>query len=408
MNQGHTVAVPQPADTTRPMILPGSTIGMLGGGQLGRMFALSAAALGYRVVSASDHEESPASAVSHGSLHGDLSDPRLLAQLAQASEVVTLEFENIPLAAVEQLASRVPVRPSADVLRVAQDRALEKQTLAGCGLPVTPFQLVGGHQDLQEAMRRLGQPVVLKTTRDGYDGKGQWKIRGRDDLQRLLDTPAEAGGLDFDKPLIAEQWIDFEREVSVIVARSRSSLDGPWEVAVYPVFENQHANHILELSRCPARITEATEQAGRQMAIAAAEALGLCGLLCIEFFVMPGGDLIINEIAPRPHNSGHLTIEACQTSQFEQQVRAVCGLPLGDPSLIVPAAAMVNVLGQAWTDGPPDWAGILRIPGAHLHLYDKRHAKPGRKMGHVTLIGPADALSPRIARVKAFLNAGNR
>lgn len=380
-------------------ISPGGVIGMLGGGQLGRMFAIAAAQLGYRVVVLADHPQAPAAAVAHGSLVGELTDHRLLDQLAQQCDVVTLEFENIPVDSVRYLAQRVGVFPSAEVLRVAQDRGIEKQTLADAGLRVTPFRLVSGLDDAVAALDQLGQPIVLKTTRDGYDGKGQWKIESRAALDRLASGSAQRGGIDFGRPLIAEAWVHYQKEVSVIVARG---ADG--ETAVYPVFENRHRNHILDVTTCPADISAAVAQRATEMAIGAAEAISLIGLICIEYFLGADGGLMINEIAPRPHNSGHLSIEACHTSQFEQQLRAVCGLPLGSTDLIFPAAAMLNVMGDRWQNGqPPDWTPVLQTAGAHLHLYDKGEAKVGRKMGHITLTGPAcdpGELSDRLLRAQ--------
>lgn len=385
----------------QPAILPGSVIGMLGGGQLGRMFAIAATSLGYRVVVLNDHLDCPAATVAHETIAGDLTDPATLDRLADRCDVVTLEFENIPVVAVDRLARSVDVFPSAGVLRVAQDRGIEKRTLVEAGLPVTDFRLVASLTDAEAALASLGQPIVLKTTRDGYDGKGQWKI---DSLAALHDwhrRGLEQNGLRFDRPLIAEAWVRYEKEVSVIVARNCRGQRQ--EVAVYPVFENHHRDHILDITHCPAAISCDTESEARRMAIAAAEAIDLVGLICIEFFVLPGGKLLINEIAPRPHNSGHLTIDACHTSQFEQQVRAVCGLPLGHTGLVVPAAAMVNVMGEMWHHGEPDWASLLEIEDTHLHLYDKGTAKKGRKMGHVTLTGERETIDQRLQQVQAIL-----
>jgi len=366
-------------------IAPGGVIGMLGGGQLGRMFAIAAAQLGYRVVVLADHPHSPAVAVADQAIIGDLNDRSLLDQLAQQCDVVTLEFENIPVESVRHLAQHVGVYPSADVLRIAQDRGIEKQTLRDAGLPVTPFRMVSCYSDAASALGELGEPIVLKTTRDGYDGKGQWKISSPAALDQWAARPLEQGGLDFERPLIAEAWVHYQREISVIIARGHNG-----ETAVYPVFENRHRNHILDVTICPAEISDQLKQRAAAMAVQAAEAIELVGLICIEFFLDQHDELMINEIAPRPHNSGHLTIEACHTSQFEQQLRAVCGLPLGSTDLLFPHAAMVNVMGDSWREGqPPDWTPILQLPGAHLHLYDKGEAKVGRKMGHITLTGAA-------------------
>ncbi len=400
---------PTPVAVPPPMVLPGNTIGMLGGGQLGRMFALAAAQLGYRMVVLGDTADCPAGSVSNQALIGPANSRPLLDQLARLCDVVTLEFENIPVDAVEYLTERVGVYPQANVLRIAQDRGIEKQTLSDAGLPVTPFHLVHCPVDLEDAKHKLGFPLVVKTTRDGYDGKGQWKIESAADFRAWIDQAAPSRTSRFDRPLIAEAWISYQKEISVIIARGAAPIDGDpissFPVAVFPVFENQHRHHILDVTTCPASLDPAIAQQAKAMAIRAAEALGLFGLICIEFFVDARGELLINEIAPRPHNSGHLTIEACQTSQFEQQLRSVCGLPLGNTELIVPAAAMVNVMGQAWRDGTPDWYALLQIPGSHLHLYDKHDAQPGRKMGHVTLVGEPEELPPRIRAVQRILGS---
>ena len=356
------------------VVPPGGTIGMLGGGQLGRMFALSAAQLGYRVVVFSNQAECPASEVAYRTIVGDLSDHERLDELAGSCDVVTLEFENLPVDAVSYLASRVPVYPSPEVLRIAQDRRFEKQTFADAGLAVTPFRVVNNHDDLGRAARELGLPMVLKTARDGYDGKGQWKI-AEADAQRLSQFV-------IDRPMIAEAWITHQRELSVVIARAH---DG--QVAVYPAFENEHRNHILDVTTCPADVSRETLEQATQLAIAAAETISLIGLMCVEMFQAPDGHLMINEVAPRPHNSAHLTIEACATSQFEQQVRVVTGMPLGDTSLLFPVAAMVNLMGELWSDKEPSWSKVLADPKLHLHLYGKRHAATGRKMGHITSTG---------------------
>ncbi len=355
-------------------ILPGATIGMLGGGQLGRMFALAAAQLGYRVTVYCDDADSPAATVAAETVVGSLGDHDKLREFASRCDVVTLEFENLDVEAVSYLDSLVPVYPKPHVLRIAQDRRFEKQTFADAGLKVTPFRVVMNHEDLRRAIADLGLPVVLKTARDGYDGKGQWKLTSQDE--------ATLGQLVIDRPMIAEAWITHQREVSVVVARGQ---DG--HVVSYPVFENIHRNHILDVTTCPASISATEEAAARALAIAAAEAIDLVGLMCVELFQATNGTFMINEVAPRPHNSGHLTIEACHTSQFEQQLRVVCGLPLGDTALRCSAAAMVNLMGDLWQQGEPDWAQLLAEPGFHLHLYDKDQAAVGRKMGHLTALG---------------------
>ncbi len=356
------------------VILPGGTIGMLGGGQLGRMFAAAASQLGYRVVVLADREDCPAAAVAWKTIVGELADRTLLDKFARHCDVVTMEFENLSVDAVRYLATLVPVYPDPEVLRISQDRRYEKQKFFDAGLAVTPFHVVNNHDDLSNAAAELGLPLVLKTARDGYDGKGQWKI-----------GPSEASDLTqfvIDRPMIAEAWITYQREISVLIARSAAG-----DVAVYRPLENQHHNHILDVTLCPARISTRVESAAIRLAIAAADTISLVGLMCVEMFQDEQDRLMINEVAPRPHNSGHLTIEACHTSQFQQQVRVVCGLPLGDPALRVPAAAMVNLMGELWDGGEPNWAAALATPGVNLHLYDKGVAAKGRKMGHLTATG---------------------
>lgn len=380
-----------PSATTEVNVAPGGTIGMLGGGQLGRMFAMAAAQLGYRVIVFSDKANCPAATVAYQTIVGELTDRDRIDELAAQCDVVTLEFENLPVDAVRYLASRVPVYPTPEVLRIAQDRRLEKQTFLDAGLAVTPFQVVNDQSDLEAAIDRLGLPVVLKTARDGYDGKGQWKI-GESEAKDLSQFP-------IDRPMIAEAWITHQREISVIVARSQHG-----EIAVYPAFENDHRDHILDVTVCPARITPTIQAEATKLAIAAAEAISLVGLMCVEMFQGVDDHLMINEVAPRPHNSAHLTIEACHTSQFEQQVRVVCGMPLGDTSLRVPAAAMVNLMGDLWSDGEPDWSRALSAHGLHLHLYDKGHAAKGRKMGHLTATGnDASEIAKRLITIRDSL-----
>lgn len=378
--------------TTVPgKVMPGRTIGMLGGGQLGRMFAMAAAQLGYRVIVFSDKANCPAATVAYQTIVGELTDHDRIDEFAAQCDIVTLEFENLPTEAVQYISTRVPVYPKPEVLRIAQDRRWEKQTFADAGLPVTPFRVVNNHADLRLAIEELGLPVVLKTARDGYDGKGQWKIGEAEssDLSQFI----------IERPMIAEAWITHQRELSVIVARTAKS-----QIAVYPAFENEHRNHILDVTICPAKVSPTIQLEATNLAIAAAEAISLVGLMCVEMFQGKDDHLMINEVAPRPHNSAHLTIEACHTSQFEQQVRVVCGLPLGDTSLRVPAAAMVNLMGELWNDGEPDWSRVLSDPGLHLHLYDKGRAAPGRKMGHITATGTdAREIAKRLVAVRDLL-----
>lgn len=374
MKQGATTAAATAAK--HPPVLPGQTIGMLGGGQLGRMFAIVARRMGYRVVVLTDHDHDPAAQVSDEVICGPFSAENL-DQLAAQCDVVTLEFENIPDQAVRRIADAVPTHPSAHVLATAQDRSVEKTTLAGFGLPVTPFRTISdlsstqGQQEWADAVEAFGYSLIVKVARSGYDGKGQQRIDRPDQAAAALATFTN-------ERVVVEQCIDFEREISAIVARN---ADG--QSAVFPLFENRHANHILDVTTCPASISGETAEAAHTIAMTVAEKLDLVGILCVEMFVQPNGDVLINEIAPRPHNSGHLTIEATGVSQFEQQLRAVCGLPLGDTRLRCPAA-MANLLGDLWQEGTPAFDRALTVPGVTLHLYGKADARRRRKMGHLT------------------------
>ncbi|MGB7343890.1 MAG: 5-(carboxyamino)imidazole ribonucleotide synthase [Pirellulaceae bacterium] len=354
-------------------ILPPATIGMVGGGQLGRMFAIAAASMGYEVVVFCHAENEPAAQVAHRCVFGRLDDKDAVLRFAQQCDVITLEFENLAAEMIALCSEYAPTYPSAKVLSTAQDRLIEKTTLCDAGLPVTPFAEVHDTDSLISASKKLGWPMIVKTARSGYDGKGQQRVKSADDAATVSWDSAESW--------IAEKCIAFDREVSVIVART---VDG--RTQCFPVFENDHCNHILDITTVPASVSPELERRGRAVAISVAEALDVVGLICVEMFVMDDGDLMINEVAPRPHNSGHLSIEGMETSQFQQHVRAVCGLTLGSTELIGGGAAMANLLGDLWNeDGtPPNWNAALSVPGVHLHLYGKQTAKPGRKMGHLT------------------------
>lgn len=369
---------------------PGAALGMLGGGQLGRMFALMAQAMGYRVVVFDREPNSPASQVANHTVLADFEDRGALDEFAALCDVVTLEWENIPTSAVRRVAETTPVYPSADVLQVAQDRRREKQTLADFGLPVTPFAPVESFEDAKQAAAEFGYPIVLKTSRSGYDGKGQRLVRAAEELAAACESFAG-------ESLVAEQWIPHQRELSVIVARNFQG-----EMAVYPLLENRHEHHILDLSICPADGLERYQEPAERIARVAAESLGVVGLLCVELFQTVDGQLLINEIAPRPHNSGHLTIEAAVTSQFEQHVRAVCGLALGATTVNRPAA-MVNLLGDLWQPTTPAFENVFAVPETHLHLYGKASARAGRKMGHITAL--ADTPEEAIERAKSARNS---
>jgi 5-(carboxyamino)imidazole ribonucleotide synthase len=371
--------------TVHDMIPPGSTIGILGGGQLGRMAAIAARRLGYRVHVLAPDAASPAAQVADVCIEAEYEDPDAMRRLAQNVDVLTYEFENLCADAVAVAEQHVPVRPSGRVLRVAQHRRVEKETLQNAGLPVTPFLPVHSADELHSALQHLGPAAVLKTARSGYDGKGQVRIRDIAEHRQAWDS------LKTDEA-ICEAWIPFEREVSVVVGRG---LRG--DMTTYGPIENTHANHILDTSVLPANLPADLLVEAVAIARRVAETLDLVGVICVEYFVTREGRLLINEIAPRPHNSGHLTIEACPTSQFEQQIRAICGLPLGDARPSRPAA-MANLLGDLWSAGEPDWAALLRVPGVNLHLYGKDTPRPGRKMGHITAVADDPATALRLVR----------
>lgn len=345
---------------------------MVGGGQLGRMFAIAAMQMGYDVVVFCGSLDEPAAQVATRAVTGDLLDREVVSKFASQCDVITLEFENIPACTIQWCSEFAATYPSHHVLATAQDRLVEKTTLRNAGLAVTPFARVESASDVATFAEQHQWPVILKTARSGYDGKGQYKLNSASD--------AEAVPWDEADEWIAEQCIAFDREASVIVARSSQS-----EIKCFPTFENDHHNHILDVSFCPSTLSNAQQQLANQIATSAADVLDLVGVLCVELFVIDDETIMINEVAPRPHNSGHLTIEACHTSQFEQHVRAVCGLPLGATELRVGGAAMANLLGDVWFgDQPPAWDASLRETGVSLHLYGKSSPKPGRKMGHLT------------------------
>lgn len=356
-------------------LLPGSTIGVFGSGQLGRMLGMAARRMDYRVATfAPDAADSPTGQVADWTAQSAYDDRDAVRRFVQQVDVVTFEFENVA-ATVAEVAEEagVPVRPGGWVLHTAQNRLREKTFLAEAGLPVTPFARVDSAAALRDAVLEMGTPAILKTAAFGYDGKGQVRIEEAHQVAaawQTLDTPTA----------ILEAFIPFEREISVVAARG---VDGSF--THYGAIENLHRNHILDLSIAPARIAPDVAARAVELAQRVLDALQVIGVLCVEFFLTRDGTLLINEIAPRPHNSGHLTVDAAITSQFEQQLRAVCGLPLGATDLVRPAA-MVNLLGDLWQHGEPNWAAACAIPNCKLHLYGKREARPGRKMGHMTIL----------------------
>jgi 5-(carboxyamino)imidazole ribonucleotide synthase len=361
-------------------VLPGATVGVLGSGQLGRMFAIAARRMGYRVHTFSPDADTPTGQVADLEVIAPYDDLDAVRRFAAAVSVVTFEFENVPAPTAEAAAEQAPVRPRGEVLHTTQHRIREKTFLSTAGLPLTPFRTILNSDDLQRAVTALGCPSILKTADFGYDGKGQVRVTSP-------EQAAEAWSSIGNVPAVLEALIKFECEVSVVAARG---VDGAY--ADWGVIENRHHNHILDLSIAPAAVTDAVVREAREITRAVLEELDVVGVLCVEFFVEPGGRLLINELAPRPHNSGHLTFDASVTSQFEQQLRAVCGLPLGSTELLRPAA-MANLLGDIWQPSEPNWRAALAHPDVKLHLYGKLAPRPGRKMGHLTALAPNSNLA---------------
>ena len=357
------------------MIQPGSWLGILGGGQLGRMFTQAAQSMGYRVAVLDPDPSSPGGRISDKHLVTEYDNLRGLKELARVSSAVTTEFENVPADSLRTLSDLLPVSPQADAVEVAQDRIREKTFLSKNGFRVAPYAVFNDLNDVANLSKSLVFPGLLKVSRFGYDGKGQLLIK---DLTELISGFKNLGR----GPCVFEEFLSLTAEVSVIVAR-----DERGDTAVFPVSENRHRNGILDITIAPARIPLSILSEAKQEALALGDALRYKGILCVEFFVLDGGALVINEIAPRPHNSGHYTIDACSVSQFEQQVRVTSGLPLINPRQHS-SAVMVNLLGDSWDNGEPDWNSILKDDRIRLHLYGKDEARPGRKMGHLTIVDP--------------------
>ncbi len=362
-------------------ILPGATIGILGGGQLARMLALAAKPMGYRVVVLENDANCPAVSVVDEVIVAKFDDVAGLERLASQCDVITLEFENVPAAGLAQLEARVPLRPSSRVLEVSRDRIAEKTFINAAGVKTAPWKAIRTLEDLSDA----AFPGILKTATLGYDGKGQARVSTLEE--------ARAAFKKFGVPCVLEGLVDFALEISVIVARSTR------EATCFAVFENSHENGILDVTVIPARISDQVARTAQDAALEVAKALGVHGLLCVELFVTTSGQVLVNEVAPRPHNSGHVTIEACRTSQFEQAIRAVCDVPLGDVGLHT-TGAMANLLGNLWDNGEPQWERALE-QGVKLHLYEKREARAGRKMGHLTALG--DDAEARVLEARAAL-----
>jgi 5-(carboxyamino)imidazole ribonucleotide synthase len=391
---------------------PGSWLGGLGGGQLGRMFAMAAQSLGYRVCVLDPAADSPAGAVADRHLRADYLDAAALAEMGALCGAVTTEFENVPAQALGALASHCRVTPAAEAVAVAQDRIEEKQFIEGCGVPVAPYRAIRQVSDLRDLASGSGGgdaavllPGILKVARLGYDGKGQARVATVAEAIAAFERFAAAAGAP--QPCVLERRLELAHEVSVIVARG-----GDGRSVTFPVGENVHHDGILATTTVPATIDDALAGRARQAATTIAERLGYVGVLCVEFFVLAGdqsGRLVANEMAPRPHNSGHWSIDAAVTSQFEQQARIMAGLPLGATDLLCPSV-MLNILGEAWFEGAqarePDWAAVLAHRGAKLHLYGKTEARIGRKMGHLTVVArtaedaraEAVAIAPLVAQ----------
>jgi 5-(carboxyamino)imidazole ribonucleotide synthase len=388
-----------PAERIGDGLFPPASLGVIGSGQLGRMFIQAAQRMGYRVGVLSATEETPAAQVANWTVIGPPDHLPALRTFGERTEAVTVEFENVSAPALRWLARRRWVRPGWQTLWTCQNRLREKRFLARHGIPHAPWRPVRSNDELDAAVRDLGLPLILKTAASGYDGKGQVLV---DQASSAFSAWANLGRA----PCVAEAWVDFAAEVSVVVARS---ADG--RAVCYPVALNRHERHILDSTLMPAPVGPVVAQESRGLALAAAQALGTVGVLTVEFFLTADGGLLVNEIAPRPHNSGHLTIEAAVTSQFEQQVRALCGLPLGPTDLLLPAA-MVNLLGELWNQagGEPLWNAALALdPGVKIHLYGKRSPSAGRKMGHLTVLDPDPEIALyRVLAARDALVAGHR
>ncbi|MEZ5308841.1 MAG: 5-(carboxyamino)imidazole ribonucleotide synthase [Pyrinomonadaceae bacterium] len=359
-----------------------TTLGIFGSGQLGRMLALEARRLGMRVACFSPESDSPAGQICGREIVSPYEDLESVRAFAESVDVVTFEFENIPARTIETASSVARVHPKGEVLYIAQNRLREKTFLFGSGFPVAPFYRVRTREELEQATQKTGFPCVLKTAGFGYDGKGQMRLDGKEDLEKASEVLG-------DEEHVLEAFVDFEKEVSVVCARSENG-----EFSHFGVIENDHRNHILDVSSAPALIPHNVWEEAIEIAWGIADKLEYVGTMCVEFFLTKREDLLVNEIAPRPHNSGHLTIDACVSSQFEQQLRAVCGFPLGPTKFLKPAA-MANLLGDICENGEPNWIEVLKT-GAKLHLYGKTEPRKGRKMGHITAVGETVEEAKRI------------
>jgi 5-(carboxyamino)imidazole ribonucleotide synthase len=374
------------------VIAPGAALGVLGGGQLGRMFAIAARRMGYRVHTFSPSSDTPTGQLADVEVTAPYEDLDALRAFARRVDVVTFEFENVPIEAIDAVEEHAPVRPSGVALHTAQQRAREKTFLADRGIPTAPFMPAATLDELWDAVAHVGTPSVVKTAAFGYDGKGQHKVASPADVEHIWTAIGHQAA-------VVEKFISLQAEISIVAARG---LDG--EVVQYVPFENRYANHVLDVTTAPAAVPPAIEARAAEITRTILEELQYVGVLCVEFFLSTDQELLVNEIAPRPHNSGHLTFDAAVTSQFEQQVRAICGIPLGSTELLRPAA-MAKLLGDLWVDGEPNWAAAARFSEVKLHLYGKDDPRPGRKMGHLTALGRStcDALDRVVAARDALL-----
>lgn len=393
------------ARATAGRLLPGVTIGVVGGGQLGRMLGQAARRMGFGFNVLAPGDSPPAAAVADRHFAARLDDARTMRAFAQSVDVLTFEFENVSSDALEAAAEVGLVRPSPAALHTTQHRGREKVFLRLQGIPTASFRLVDAESDVPAAVEEVGVPCVVKTAGFGYDGKGQFVIEDRSEVPAAVAALAGAGAL------VVEERIDLAAELSVVVARGPNG-----DMVSYAPFLNRHVAQVLDVTLAPfadgaagwGPVAAEVALQAREVAERVTAKLDLVGLCCVEFFLSRSGELMVNEIAPRPHNSGHLTIEAAETSQFEQQVRAVCGLPLGSTRLQRPAA-MANLLGDLWSDGDPDLAGALRVPGVALHLYGKTEARPGRKMGHLTATADTvEEAEEKVLRARAALSRSRR
>ncbi len=374
------------------MILPGAMLGVVGGGQLGRMFTLAARTMGYRVMVLDPDPRSPAGRLANEHLLADYQDSRALEHMGALCAAVTTEWENVPATTLEALGQHCPVRPGPQALAIARDRTQEKQCLQDLGLPTAPYAIIEHATDLAQALARIPPPYLLKTACLGYDGKGQARVTN---LQEAETAFAAFGGT----PCVLEQRVNLQQELSVVLARN-----GDGDMEVYPVGEKVHVNGILHTTLVPGRVAPPVAEHAIGMARALAEDLDYVGVLAVEFFFTREGELLVNEMAPRPHNSGHFSIDACVTSQFEQQVRTLCGLPLGSTRLLSPVA-MVNLLGDLWQPNEPDWSRLLTSPEVKLTLYEKQEARAGRKMGHFNALAETPDAALELA-LKLFNELG--